>query len=664
MADVLDWRPRTGDIPDKPGVYRFIDASGRVLYVGKAKRLRQRLQNYFAPLETLPERTRRMVTSARDVQWTVVHNEIEALQLEYSLIQELSPPFNVRLKDDKSYPFMAVTLADEAPRVMVTRNRKIRGARYFGPYPKVWAVNEAIDLMIRVFPIRTCNDSNYRRAMQTGKPCFAGQIGKCGGPCSQKVTIAEHRKIVDEFVHFMETYDRSIVDDLERQMREASAELRFEDAAKLRDRVAALNTVLEKSTVVVADSTDADVFGLAEDELAAAVQLFTVRKGRVRGVRGWVLDKELDVERTVLIQQMLQEVYGELEQVPPRVVVVPELPDDADALADVLSQVRGSKVELRQAQRGALADLSRSAHANAFESLKQYKLKRTADYVARTDALNDLQQALGLPEAPLRIEAYDISHLQGTGIVGSMVVFEDGLPKRSDYRRFNIAEARDDTDAMHQVLTRRLAYLAEPANKAEPAAEAAAELAPADKAGMGAEAETAAEPEAAKEPVAPQKKSKFAYPPQLLLIDGGQPQVAAAQRAVDESGVTGLAVVGIAKRLEELWLPDDDFPVILPRSSEALFLVQRLRDEAHRFAITAQRKSRRRDIRSQLETVPGLGPTRIAALLRSFGSVAKLRQASVAELCEVPGIGQVTAEAIRDAIGGGAASKNASQPEV
>lgn len=622
MTEAFDWRPRTGNIPDKPGVYRFIDASGRVLYVGKAKRLRQRLQNYFAPPATLPERTRRMVTSARDVQWTVVRNEVEALQLEYALIQELSPPFNVRLKDDKSYPFMAVTLGDEAPRVMVTRNRKIRGARYFGPYPKVWAVNEAIDLMLRVFPIRTCNDSNYRRAMQTGKPCFAGQIGKCGGPCSQKVTVEAHRKIVDEFVHFMETYDRSIVDDLERQMRQAATELRFEDAAKLRDRVAALNTVLEKSTVVVADSTDADVFGLAEDELAAAVQLFTVRKGRVRGVRGWVLDKELDVERPVLIQQLLQEVYGKLEQLPPRIVVVPELPDDADALADVLSQIRAAKVELRQAQRGALADLSRSANANAAESLKQYKLKRTADYVARTEALNDLQGALGLSEAPLRIEAYDISHLQGTGIVGSMVVFEDGLPKRSDYRRFNIASARDDTDAMHQVLSRRLAHLTE----LETASESGAETAT--------------------------KKSKFAYPPQLLLIDGGQPQVAAAQGAVDESGVTGLAVVGIAKRLEELWLPNDDFPVILPRSSEALFLVQRLRDEAHRFAITAQRQSRRRDIRSQLETVPGLGPTRIAALLRKFGSVTKLRQASVAQLCEVPGIGQVTAQTIHDTIAG------------
>lgn len=603
-------------------MYRFLDASGRVLYVGKAKRLRQRLQNYFAPLDTLLERTRRMVTTARDVQWTVVGNEIEALQLEYSLIQELTPPFNVRLKDDKSYPFMAVTLADESPRVMVTRNRKIRGARYFGPYPKVWAVNEAIDLMIRVFPIRTCNDSNYRRAMQSGKPCFAGQIGKCGGPCSQRVSIDEHREVVTQFIHFMETYDRSIVEALEHDMQTAAAELRFEDAAKLRDRVQALNTVLEKSAVVLPDSADADVFGIAEDELAAAVQLYTVRRGRVRGVRGWVLDKELDLTTEVLVQQVLQDVYGDKAQTPARTVVIPTLPDDADALADVLTQIRGARVELRQAQRGALAELAKGAHINALEALKQYKLKRSADYVARSDALTDLQTALGLDNAPLRIEAYDVSHLQGTGIVASMVVFEDGLPKRSDYRRFNIAQARDDTDAMHQVLSRRLAYL------------------------VGDVEESAVADEAH----APTKRSRFSYPPQLLLIDGGTPQVAAAKRALDEAGVDGIAVAGIAKRLEELWLPDDDYPVILPRTSEALFLVQRLRDEAHRFAITAQRQSRKRDLRSQLEDVPGLGPSKIAALLRKFGSVKRIRDADTEALQQVPGIGPATAAAIVTAL--------------
>ena len=611
MSTDLTWRPRTGDIPDVPGVYRWVDADGRVLYVGKAKRLRQRLQNYFAPLETLPERTRRMVTSAAGVEWTVVSNEIEALQLEYTLIQEWSPPFNVRLKDDKSYPFMAVTLGDEAPRVLVTRSTKIRGAQYFGPYPKVWAVNEAIDLMIKVFPIRTCNDSNYRRAMESGKPCFASQIGRCGGPCSQAVTIEEHRQRVDEFVRFMETFDRAVVDDHISAMHAASAELRFEDAAALRDKVAALETVLAKSAVVLPDSADADVYGLAEDELAAAVQLFTVRKGRVRGVRGWVLDKELDVDTPTLVQQVLQEVYGERAQVPPREVIVPTLPDDDAALADVLSEIRGSRVKLRTASRGPKADLLATARINAMDALKQYKLQRTADYVARTDALNDLQEALGMSQAPLRIECFDVSHLQGTGIVASMVVFEDGLAKRNEYRRFNIAASRDDTDSIHQVLTRRLAHLQQPEEE---------------------------------------RSTKFAYPPQLLLIDGGQPQVAAAKRALDESGVEGIAIAGIAKRLEELWLPDDPYPVILPRSSEALFLVQRMRDEAHRFAITAQRKSRRRDIRTQLAEVPGLGPARIKALLAAFGSVARLRAAGVDELETVSGIGRTTAEAIRAAI--------------
>jgi excinuclease ABC subunit C len=615
VSTYLEWRPKPADIPDKPGVYRWLDASGRILYVGKAKRLRQRLANYFAALETLPERTRRMVTTAATVRWTVVQNEIEALQLEYNLIQEYSPPFNVRLKDDKSYPFMAITLADEAPRVMVTRNTHIRGARYFGPYPKVWAVNEAIDLMIRVLPIRTCNDTNYRRAMQTGKPCFAGQIGRCGGPCSQQVSIEEHRARVDEFVRIMETYDRSILDDLRAQMQLAATEMRYEDAATIRDRISAFEAVLAKSAVVLPDNADADVYGLAEDELAASVQLFSVRRGRIRGVRGWVLDKELDVDTATLMQQVLQDVYGAQEQHPAREVIVPTLPDDHVALEEVLTKVRGSRVQLRTAQRGVKAELLKTAQFNAAEALKQYKLKRTADFVSRTDALNDLREALGMAEAPLRIECYDVSHLQGTGVVASMVVFEDGLPKKRDYRRFNIANTTDDTDSIYQVLTRRLAYL------------------DTDE--------------------APKEGDKFAYRPQLLLIDGGQPQVAAAQRALDDAGVGEITITGIAKRLEELWLPDDDFPVILPRSSEALFLVQRLRDEAHRFAITAQRKSRSRDIRSQLADVPGLGPARIRELLKHFGSVKRLRAAGEDELLEVSGIGKATAAAIRTALSAG-----------
>nr|WP_225751178.1 excinuclease ABC subunit UvrC [Pseudoclavibacter sp. Marseille-Q3772] len=610
MSTYLSWRPAAGTIPTAAGVYRWLDANDRILYVGKAKNLRARLSNYFAPLETLPERTRRLVTTACDVKWTVVSNEIEALQLEYTLIQEYSPPFNVRLKDDKSYPFMAITLADEAPRVFVTRKANIRGAKYFGPYPKVWAVNETIDLMLKVMPIRTCNDTNYRRAMTTGKPCFASQIGKCGGPCSHRVSIEEHRQRVNEFVEFMETYDRSLIDSMREQMLTASAELRFEDAGRLRDRIEAFEAVLEKSAVVLPDSADADLYGVAHDELAASVQLFTVRRGRVRGVRGWVLDKELEVDEPVLLQQILQDVYGAQSQHPAREVVVPWLPDEAAALEEVLRQIRGSRVRVTVAKRGPKAQLLQTANQNALEALKQYKLKRTADYVARTEALNDLREALGLAEAPLRIEAYDVSHLQGTGIVASMVVFEDGLPKKRDYRRFNIADSTDDTDSIYQALSRRLQYLRDEQQRE------------------------------------PSDTERFAYRPQLLLIDGGQPQVAAAARALAHAEIHDIAVVGIAKRLEELWLPDDEFPVILPRNSEALFLVQRLRDEAHRFAITAQRKSRRSSIRSELESIPGLGPARIAALLRHFGSVKRLRAATEEEIAEVSGIGPAIATSI------------------
>ena len=610
MSTYLSWRPAAGTIPTAAGVYRWLDANDRILYVGKAKNLRARLSNYFAPLETLPERTRRLVTTACDVKWTVVSNEIEALQLEYTLIQEYSPPFNVRLKDDKSYPFMAITLADEAPRVFVTRKANIRGAKYFGPYPKVWAVNETIDLMLKVMPIRTCNDANYRRAMTTGKPCFASQIGKCGGPCSHRVSIEEHRQRVNEFVEFMETYDRSLIDSMREQMLTASAELRFEDAGRLRDRIEAFEAVLEKSAVVLPDSADADLYGVAHDELAASVQLFTVRRGRVRGVRGWVLDKELEVDEPVLLQQILQDVYGAQSQHPAREIVVPWLPDEAPALEEVLCQIRGSRVRVTVAKRGPKAQLLQTANQNALEALKQYKLKRTADYVARTEALNDLREALGLAEAPLRIEAYDVSHLQGTGIVASMVVFEDGLPKKRDYRRFSIADSTDDTDSIYQALSRRLQYLRDEQQRE------------------------------------PGDTERFAYRPQLLLIDGGQPQVAAAARALADAEIHDIAVVGIAKRLEELWLPDDEFPVILPRNSEALFLVQRLRDEAHRFAITAQRKSRRSSIRSELESIPGLGPARIAALLRHFGSVKRLRAATEEEIAEVSGIGPAIATSI------------------
>jgi len=627
MAEELPYKPRQGEIPTDPGVYRFRDAQGRVLYVGKAKNLRQRLSNYFAPLRTLHERTRRMVTTAASVEWTVVPTDVDSLQLEYMWIKEFDPPFNVRYKDDKSYPFMAITLADEAPRVIVTRNRRIPGAKYFGPYPKVWAVHDTIDLMIKVFPIRTCSDASYRKAMQTGRPCFPGQIGKCGGPCSMKVSIAEHRAMVDDFIAFMEGGDERFTRDLTRRMHEASAAMDYESAAKYRDQLSSIEAVLGRSALVLPQDEDADLFGIAEDELSAAIQHFVIRGGRVRGVRASTLDKEIDISGAELVDQILQRVYGEAsgEQVPRR-VLVPSLPDDTVELEEWLRERRGKKVEIAVAQRGQRAELMRNATLNAQQALIRHKTRRSSDYTTRTQALTDLQDALGLDEAPLRIECYDISHLSGTNVVASMVVFEDGLPRKDQYRSFNIAETTDDTDSMYQVLTRRLAHIDAPEETAEVATfnEDGSELV-----------------------VTERRKPRFAYPPQLLIVDGGKPQVEAAARALRDAGRTDIGLCGIAKRLEELWLPGEEYPVILPRTSEALYLVQRLRDEAHRFAITHQRKRRRRDIASILAEVPGLGAARIKTLLRHFGSVAALRRAGADEIQEVQGIGPALAEAIR-----------------
>lgn len=635
MANALPYKPKPGEIPTQPGVYRFRDADGRVLYVGKAKNLRARLSNYFAPLHTLHERTRRMVLTAASVEWTVVASDVESLQLEYMWIQEFSPPFNVRYKDDKSYPYMAITLADEAPRVIVTRNRRIPGARYFGPYPKIWAVHDTIDLMIKVFPIRTCSDASYKKAMATGRPCFPGQIGRCGGPCSMKVTIEEHRAIVDDFVAFMAGGDARFTRELTARMREASAAMDYEAAARYRDRLQAIDAVLSRSSLVLADDTDADLFGIAEDELSAAVQHFVVRGGRVRGVRATTIDKELDISGADLVDQVLQRTYGAASPSEiPRQVLVPTLPDDAAELEQWLQERRGKRVSLQVAQRGRKADLLRTATINAQQALILHKTRRTSDYTARTKALTDLQLALGMDEAPLRIECYDASHLSGTNVVASMVVFEDGLPRKDQYRSFGVPETTDDTDSLYQVLMRRLAHV----DRDDAAADAEAAAARA----------VAAAPDADAPVVTERKRPRFAYRPQLLVVDGGAPQVAAAARALQDSGHTEIALCGIAKRLEEIWLPGDDYPVILPRTSEALYLLQRLRDEAHRFAITHQRTRRKRDITTVLAEVPGLGEARIKALLKHFGSVAALSRASVAEITELPGIGPKLAAAIEE----------------
>lgn len=637
MAETVSWRPRAGDIPAQPGVYRFTDERKRVLYVGKAKNLRSRLSNYFAPLSSLHERTRRMVLSATNVEWTIVGNDFEALQLEYTWIKEFDPPFNVQYKDDKSYPYLAITMGDAVPRVLVTRNRNLPNARYFGPYSRAWAIRDTADVMLKAFPMRSCSTSVYKRAQQTGRPCLLGDIGKCAAPCVGRVTLEEHKSIALDFASFMAGNDSRMLNSIRERMSQAAATQDYESAARYRDQIGAMETALAKNQIVLSEDVDADFFGIAHDELAAAVQQFIVRGGRIRGVRGWVVDKELDVDLGGLVESVLQNAYD--DTTPPRDVLVPALPEDSTALEEWLAQRRGlgARARLRVAKRGEKAALAQTVETNAKNALMLYKSKRSGDFVARSQALADIQEALGMPEAPLRMECFDVSHLSGTNVVASMVVFEDGLPKKQHYRRFNIAETTDDTDSIYQVLKRRLAYLAVGATVPETAPIVTAETA------AGAAPANDAQGELNQQPA---PSTKFAYPPQLLIVDGGQPQVSAAQRALEESGVSGIQLVGIAKRLEEIWLPNSDFPVILPRNSDALFLIQRLRDEAHRFAITHQRQRRSKDVSSVLATVPGLGPSRIKALLQHFGSVARLRAASAEEIIEVPGIGSSTAEVI------------------
>ncbi len=615
MAEQTDsratFRPAQGEIPTSPGVYRFSDRHGRVLYIGKAKNLRARLANYFQPLHSIQPRTRRMLALAARLDWTVVATDTESLVLEHTWITEFKPPFNVQFKDDKTYPYLAVTLRDEAPRLLITRNEKIRGARYFGPYPKVWALRETTGLLQRAFPIRTCNDADYRRAMQSGKPCLAGQIGRCHGPCSGLITVEAHRERVHELVAFLGGGDDSHLRALQRAMRDAAAEQRYEDAARLRDQAAAVEHVLERNAVALGHDVDADVFGFRADELSAAAHQFIIRGGRIRGERSWIVDVELDDSSGTLLEQVIQSAY-EGDREPPPQILVPLLPDGAEALESALRarRPRRGRVRVQVPERGDKAQLMDRAVLNAGENLLRHKLKRSADITARTDALAELQRALDMPEAPLRIECIDVSHLHGTGVVASLVVFEDGLPAKGAYRKYRIEHTTDDTDSIHQVVSRRAAQLN--------AAEAAGEM----------------------------PAGRYRDRPQLLIVDGGAPQVAAAHRALNEAGIDDISLIGVAKRLEELWLPEDPFPVILPRTSEALFLVQRARDEAHRFAITFQRQRRSTAIASQLSEVPGLGPKRVQALLKHFGSVARLRAASTEEIGSAPGVGSQLAAQI------------------
>ncbi|MET7768943.1 excinuclease ABC subunit UvrC [Nocardia sp. NPDC005366] len=669
MADPATYRPAPGTIPVEPGVYKFRDTHGRVIYVGKAKSLRGRLNSYFADVASLHPRTRQMVTTAAGVEWTVVSTEVEALQLEYNWIKEFDPRFNVRYRDDKSYPVLAVTLDEEYPRLFVYRGARKKGVRYFGPYAHAWAIRETLDLLLRVFPARTCSNGVFKRHNQIGRPCLLGYIDKCSAPCIDRVSAAQHRRIVDDFCDFLAGRTDKMVRELERRMHEAAEDLDFETAARLRDDVQALRRALEKQAVVLGTGTDADVIAFAADELEVAVQIFHVRDGRVRGQRGWVVDKSGDAidspeaggETSALVEQFLTQFYGEqasyadqspeeqLATVVPREVLVPDLPIDAEQIQEWLARLRGSAVTLRVPQRGDKKALADTVQRNAKEALAQHKLKRAGDLTSRSAALQDIQDALELDSAPLRIECVDISHVQGTDVVASLVVFEDGLARKSEYRHYAIKEAAgegrsDDVGSIAEVTRRRFARLRRERDVVERGELDADAAAPTVEESEGLTSRPGIDPTTG-------RPRKFAYPPNLYVVDGGAPQVAAAAEVLDELGITDVAVIGLAKRLEEVWVPGESDPVIMPRNSEALFLLQRVRDEAHRFAITFHRSKRsRRMTASALDSVRGLGAARRTALVTHFGSVAKLKEATVEQITEVPGIGVATAKAVLAAL--------------
>ncbi|ABM13504.1 MULTISPECIES: excinuclease ABC subunit UvrC [Mycolicibacterium] len=659
MPDPSTYRPAPGSIPVEPGVYRFRDPHGRVIYVGKAKSLRSRLNSYFADLSGLAPRTRQMVMTAASVEWTVVSTEVEALQLEYNWIKEFDPRFNIRYRDDKSYPVLAVTLNEEYPRLKVYRGPRRKGVRYFGPYSHAWAIRETLDLLTRVFPARTCSNGVFKRHSQIDRPCLLGYIDKCAAPCVGRVSAEEHRRIVLDFCDFLAGKTDRLIREMEQQMNAAAEELDFERAARLRDNIGAMRRAMEKQTVVLGDGTDADVVAFADDELEAAVQVFHVRGGRVRGQRGWVIEKSGEPGESTpayLVEQFLTQFYGDQAELGgaadeatnpvPRQVLVPVLPDTTEELETWLSQLRGSRVSLRVPQRGDKRALAETVKRNAEQALTQHKLKRAGDFTARSAALQSIQEALGLADAPLRIECVDISHVQGTDVVASLVVFEDGLPRKSDYRHFAIREAAgdgrsDDVASIAEVTRRRFhRHLRD------------AEAAPEGRPEQGPRA--SARPEQG--PRASARPARFAYPPNLFVVDGGAPQVNAAAAVLDELGISDVAVIGLAKRLEEVWVPNLDGtapdPVIFPRNSDGLYLLQRVRDEAHRFAISYHRSKRsKRMTASALDSVRGLGEHRRKALVTHFGSLARLKQASVDEITAVPGIGAATARAVLEALG-------------
>jgi excinuclease ABC subunit C len=610
-------RPPAGTIPDAPGSYQFKDREGRVVYVGKARSLRSRLSNYFQNPRNLPPRTAAMVTCAETVEWIQVRNEVEALMLENTLIKQHQPRFNVRLRDDKSYPFLAVTVSDEWPRPMVMRGSKRKGVRYFGPYGHAYAIRETLDLLLRTFPVRSCSDAKFRRHQQLGRPCLLFHIEKCSGPCVGEIDKAAYDVLVDELIEFLDGDNEAIVKRLENEMHDAASLLEFERAARLRDRLTSVRKAIEKQQMVADRNEDLDVIGIAEDDLEAAVQVFYVRRGRVVGRKGFVVDKVEDLGPGELVGDILEGLYDDPPLGIPKAVLLPTEPDDPELYTEWLCHLRGSRVELRVPQRGGKKELQATVTRNATEEFTRHRLRRASDHNSRARALNELQDALGLPEAPLRIECYDMSHIQGSDYVGSMVVMEDGLPRKSEYRRFKVKEVpgNDDFAAMEEVLTRRLtAYLNERGRSAS------------------------------------ERPGKFAYPPQLLLVDGGKGQLSVAVRVLEELGLDEeIPVASLAKRFEEVFVPRQSDPVRIARGSEALYLLQRIRDEAHRFAITYHRQLRgKRMTKSTIDDVPGLGPTRRTRLLRELGGAKGVARAGLDDLKALSWLPDAVAEAVYD----------------
>jgi excinuclease ABC subunit C len=628
-------RPKPEAIPDRPGVYLFRDRDGRVIYVGKAISLRKRTASYFQPMRNLHPRTAAMVDASASLEWMVVSGEVEALQLEYNLIKQHRPRYNVRYRDDKSYPWLAVPVGDEIPRPRVERGRKRKGTRYFGPYAHAYAIRETLDLLLRTFPMRTCSQGVFDRHRRLGRPCILYDIHKCSGPCVGHVSPEQHRRIVEDFIAFMDGRTRPTLQRLEAEMREAADELNFELAARLRDQLASVRKAMERQQMVASTPENFDIAAFADDDLEAAVQVFFVRRGRVVGRRGFVVDKVEALDTPALAATFVQQLYGERSDEVPREVLLPVEPEGADALRAWLAQLRGGPVDFRVPQRGEKRALLETVAANARDAFASHKLKRASDFDARARGLKELQDALELPEAPLRIECYDISNLQGNQVVGSMVVFEDGLARKSEYRRFEVrsVEGQDDVASLREVLSRRLARLA--AERSQP---------PTDPAG---------------------ERRKFAYPPNLIVVDGGRPQLSAALEAVRDSAVPHLAVVSLAKRMEEVYLPGSPDPVVVPRTSEALYLLQRVRDEAHRFAITYHRKLRGRSMtRSVLDGIPGVGESRRKQLVRHFGSARRAAKATIEELEEVPGLGPQLAKVIYDHLHGVGGSGGLEEPKA